>query len=111
MKGNDGMPNTPEISEAKRALLEKYLRGELPQAATAGGAITRRTQESSAPSQDFGISLVPVQTGGSQRPFFYLHVHWIGGAFYSFSLAKVLGSDQPWYVINPAQFDGLQIPP
>jgi thioesterase domain-containing protein len=113
MKGNDGMPNTPEISEAKRALLEKYLRGELPQAATAVGTITRRTQESPAPSSstDCGISLVPVQTGGSKRPFFYLHVHWIGGAFYSFSLAKVLGPDQPLYVINPAKFDGLQIPP
>lgn len=107
------MPNTPEISEAKRALLEKYLRGELPQAATAVGTITRCTQESPAPSSstDFGISLVPVQTDGHKQPFFYLHVHWIGGAFYSFSLAKVLGPDQPLYVINPAKFDGLQIPP
>src|SRR5437588_10768591 len=108
MKGNDGMPDTPEISEARRTLLEKYLRGGLPQATTAVGAITRRAQESSAPSSstDFGISLVPVQTGGSKRPFFYLHVHWIGGAFYSFALAHVLGSDQPLYVINPAKFDG-----
>lgn len=107
------MPNTPEISEARRALLEKYLRGELPQAATAVGTITRRIQESPTPSlsTDFGISLVPVQTDGSKRPFFYLHVHWIGGAFYSFSLAQVLGSDQPLYVINPAKFDGLQVPP
>ena len=107
------MQNTPEISEAKRALLEKYLRGELPQAATAVGTITRRAQEDPAPSSstDFGISLVPVQTGGTKRPFFYLHVHWIGGAFYGFGLAKVLGSDQPLYVINPAKFDGLEVPP
>jgi thioesterase domain-containing protein len=107
------MPNTPEISEAKRALLEKYLRGDPPPAATAVGSNTRRIQESPPPSlsTDFGISLVPVQTGGSKRPFFYLHVHWIGGAFYSFSLAQVLGSDQPLYVINPAKFDGMQVPP
>jgi len=107
------MPNTPEISEAKRALLEKYLRGDPPLAATAVGSNTRRIQESPPPSlsTDFGISLVPVQTGGSKRPFFYLHVHWIGGAFYSFSLAQVLGSDQPLYVINPAKFDGMQVPP
>src|SRR5258706_14042436 len=91
----------------KRALLEKYLRGELPQSAMAVSTITKRTQENHAPSSrtDFGISLVPIQTGGSRRPFFYLHVHWIGGAFYSFSLAQVLGSDQPLYVINPAKFD------
>jgi thioesterase domain-containing protein len=113
MKGNDGMPNTPEMSEAKRALLEKYLRGELPQSAMAVSTITKRTQENHAPSSrtDFGISLVPIQTGGSRRPFFYLHVHWIGGAFYSFSLAQVLGSDQPLYVINPAKFDDAQVPP
>jgi len=107
------MPNTPELSEARRALLEKYLRGELPRAATAVDTITRRTQESPAPpsSTDSRVSLIPVQTGGSRRPFFYLHVHWIGGAFYSFTLAHDLGSDQPLYIIDPYKFDGLQVPP
>ena len=39
------MPSTPEISEARRALLEKYLRGDLTQTARAAGAITRRARE------------------------------------------------------------------
>jgi thioesterase domain-containing protein len=105
------MPDTSELSEAKRALLEKYLRGEIPQAAT--GTVERSTQESSPPpsSTDSRISLVPVQTQGSKRPIFYLHVHWIGGAFYSFTLAHHLGPDQPLYIIDPYRFDGLQVPP
>jgi surfactin family lipopeptide synthetase A len=43
------MPNTPEFSEAKRALLEKYLRGDLPQLARVAGAITRCDSGSPAP--------------------------------------------------------------
>ena len=54
---------------------------------------------------------MPVQTQGSKRPIFYLHVHWIGGAFYSFTLAHHLGPDQPLYIIDPYRFDGLQVPP
>jgi thioesterase domain-containing protein len=57
------------------------------------------------------IDLVPVQPAGSQLPLFYLHVHWIGGAFYLFSLAHELGPDQPLYVINPYRFDGMPVPP
>lgn len=107
------MPDIPELSEAKRALLEKYLRGELPTTATTTNPITRRTQQSPLPpsSTDSRVSLIPVQTGGARRPFFYLHVHWIGGAFYSFTLAHHLGSDQPLYVIDPYKFDDLQVPP
>jgi len=43
------MTNTPEISDARRALLEKYLRGELSQTARAAGAITRRARGSPTP--------------------------------------------------------------
>ncbi len=43
------MPNTPEISEVRRALLEKYLRGYLPQPLRSAGAITRRTSGSPTP--------------------------------------------------------------
>src|SRR5438270_10688654 len=105
------MSQTPELSEAKRALLEKYLRGELTQTATAAGAITLRTQESSTPLTESRVSLVPIQTDGSKRPFFYLHVHWEGGAFYCFTLAFDLGQDQPFYVLEPYKFDGLRVPP
>ena len=36
------MPNTPQLTEARHALLKKYLRGDLPQAARAAGSIPRR---------------------------------------------------------------------
>ena len=107
------MPDIPELSQAKRALLEKYLRGEPPKRATTTSSITCSKQESSTATSptDSRLSLIPFQTSGRRLPFFYIHVHWIGGAFYSFALAHDLGSDQPLYVIDPYKFDGLQVPP
>lgn len=107
------MPDTPGLSEAKRALFEKYLSGEQLQWTTDTSSMTRSTQESSAtPSPtDSRVALIPVQTGGSRLPFFYMHVHWIGGAFYSFTLAHNLGPDQPLYIIDPFKFDSLPVPP
>ena len=43
------MPDTPELSEARRTLLQKYLRGELPQPVSAAGVISRRIMDSPAP--------------------------------------------------------------
>src|SRR5947209_6720759 len=40
--GNDAMSNTTELSETKRALLEKYLRGTSPQIVTGVDSIARR---------------------------------------------------------------------
>src|SRR5579859_8152361 len=107
------MPDAPELSEVKRALLEKYLRGEVPQVVTTASTIPQRSQESPAPSShtDSRTPVVAVQTAGSKRPFFYLHVHWQGGAFYSFTLAHHLGANQPFYVLEPYKYDGLQILP
>ncbi len=112
-KGNEGMSDATELSETKRALLEKYLQGELPQAGMIAHTLTRHTKESPVLSSltDSRISLVPIQTGGARRPFFYLHVHWQGGAFYCFPLAHDLGSDRPFYVVDPYKFDGLPVPP
>jgi thioesterase domain-containing protein len=113
MNGSVVMSDTSELSEARRALLEKYLRGDLAKHATITSTITHNSQERPVPSSstDARVSLIPVQTGGLKRPFFYMHVHWIGGAFYSFTLARDLGLDQPLYVIDPYKFDGLQVPP
>ncbi len=55
--------------------------------------------------------LLSVQTGGSQRPFFFLHGQWEGGAFYSLELARVLGPEQPFYLLEPYRFAGLAVPP
>jgi len=56
-------------------------------------------------------ALVVVQTGGSKRPFFFLHGQWRGGAFYSRELARRMGPEQPFYLLEPYKFDGLAVPP
>jgi thioesterase domain-containing protein len=107
LKGNDTMPETPGLSEAKRALLEKYLRGEMPQAAKkTAGAITKRADAKVGGPHE---SVVSIQTGGSKRPFFFLHGDWTGNAFFCFPLARDLGSDQPFYILEPYSFEGLPI--
>src|SRR5436309_6330927 len=113
MKGHDAMPGTPQPADARRALLDKYLRGELPQGALAAGGSTMRRQVRATLScvPDARVRLVPVQTNGARPPIFYLHVHIEGAAFYCFTLARDLGSDQPFYVLEPYSFDGLRIPP
>src|SRR5438132_12193046 len=70
--------------------------------------ISARPQSSSRAER---TSLVAVQPSGSRRPFFYLHVHWQGGAFYCFTLARGLGVDRPFYVLDPYRFDDLPEPP
>lgn len=55
--------------------------------------------------------LVAVQVGKSKRPFFFLHGDWIGGGFYCINLARHLGADQPFYVLEPYKFEDLPVPP
>ncbi len=57
------------------------------------------------------MPMVPVQTGGAKRSFFFLHGDLIGGAWYCFPLAHRLGPEQPFYAIQPYKFDGLRVPP
>ncbi len=53
-------------------------------------------------------SVVAVQASGSLRPFFFLHGDWTGGAFYCFTLARSLGSEQPFYVLETYKTAGLR---
>jgi hypothetical protein len=108
MKGFVVMPDTPELSEAKHALLEKYLRREIPRAATVANVITKLTKTEVTDPRE---SVVPIQRGGSKRPFFFLHGDWVNGAYWCFSLARDLGADQPFYALEPYTFDGLRVPP
>jgi len=95
------------LSEAKRALLEKYLRGDLPQTRERAVITSRRREAEESPLHE---RVVPVQTGGSKRPFFFLHGQWDGG-FFCFPLARDLGPDQPFYALDPYTYAGLQCPP
>jgi len=102
------MPDTPGLSEAKRILLEKYLRGDLPQAAKAANAIPQGAKAEIASLRERAVA---IQTGGSKQPFFYLNGEWRDKAFYCYPLARALGADQPFYVLEPYTFEGLRVPP
>ncbi len=102
------MPDTTELSEARRALLEKYLRGDLPQEAKAASTVAQETRAKKIGRHE-GAEAIQIE--GSKPPFFYLHGEWRGGAFYCHPLARALGTDQPFYALGPYTFDGLRVPP
>lgn len=56
-------------------------------------------------------SLLTIRAGGSKIPFFYLHGDWTDGGFYSFELARTLGPDQPFYLLEPNELIGIAVPP
>ncbi|HEY1350085.1 MAG TPA: alpha/beta fold hydrolase [Ktedonobacteraceae bacterium] len=90
------MPDTPELSETKRVLLEKYLQGELsPQAESLLLSSSKGTQAGG------NASVLALHRQGSNRPFFFLHGQWDGQSFYCYPLAERLGADQPFYAIDP----------
>jgi len=60
---------------------------------------------------DSPAPVVTIQTGVSKQPFFFLHGDREGGSFYCFTLARDLGSDQPFYVLEPYRFDGSHVLP
>lgn len=55
--------------------------------------------------------VVTVQANPTRRPFFYLHGNWDGPSFYCFTLARNLGFEQPFYVLEPYKFAGLPVAP
>lgn len=53
---------------------------------------------------------VVVQAGKpGKRPFFFLHGDWYGGGFYCLKLAESLDDDQPFYALEPYEFDRSQV--
>ena len=55
-------------------------------------------------------AIVPVQSGGSCPPLFFLHGDLWGG-LYCRKLARLLGQDQPFYGVMPNGFDGRPLLP
>jgi thioesterase domain-containing protein len=116
------MVDTGKLSEARRALLEKYLRGESPHLTADTGntdntSNTANTSNAVDKVQSAKVekavtdeSVVAIQTGGSRRPFFFLHGDWVSGAYWCFPLAHGLGPDQPFYALEPYRFDSLPPP-
>ncbi len=61
-------------------------------------------------SESAATSLIQVQAGATKKPFFYLHGDFNGGGLYCLSLARHLGSDQPFYALQPHGLDDQSIP-
>lgn len=55
--------------------------------------------------------LLPVRTGGSKRPLFFLHGDYNGGGFYCVNLAHYLDPERPFYALHPHGLDGRAVPP
>jgi thioesterase domain-containing protein/acyl carrier protein len=60
---------------------------------------------------DLLAPVVPVQAGAGGPPFFFLHGDYLSGGFFTRSLARHLGEDQPVYALPPCGLDGGPVPP
>jgi thioesterase domain-containing protein len=52
-----------------------------------------------------------VRTGGTKRPFFFLHGDWQGKAYYCLELAEALGEEQPFYLLETYKYNDLEVLP
>lgn len=102
------MSDTRELSDTKRALLEKYLRGEIQEPLKAVSTVSSASSIGVAQKPE---GMTAINQGGTKRPFFFLHGHWAGNAFFCFPLAQGLGNDQPFYALDPYPLDHLRILP
>jgi hypothetical protein len=102
------MSDAQSLTDARRALAEKYLRGDVPIAPAAVDTPRQQSQPAEADSRE---RVVAVQTAGSERPFFFLHGQWESGGFFCYPIARALGPDRPFYALDPYRFDGLSVPP
>ena len=72
---------------------------------------TNLTEGESTNTTTTRIPVIALQTGSRQRPFFFLHGDWTGGAFYCFILAQAAGPKQPFYVLGTYKFAAQQTLP
>jgi hypothetical protein len=110
MKGRDVMPGPSELSEARRALLQKYLGRDLSQNAKNESVMPPRSTKTEVVGER--ERTIAIQTGSATKlPFFFLHGQWQDSAFFCYPLARSLGVEQPFYIPEPYKFDGMRLPP
>jgi len=63
--------------------------------------IRRLAAETRHPEAGSRSAIVPVQTGGSLTPFFFLHGDFVEGGLYCVKIARHLGPDRPFYAVDP----------
>lgn len=103
------MPSALELSEARRALIETCLQGNrLPITQQVPGSTTQPAITGTSGLEE---GVVPIQTNGTALPFFFLHGDWTENAYFCFPLARDLGAEQPFYNLEPYNFNGLRTLP
>jgi amino acid adenylation domain-containing protein len=92
--------------------IEQVLGKKLPLATLFQGATIEHLSEAllKQESESLRAPLVAVQPEGTKLPFFYLHGDFQGGGLYCLSLARLLGSEQPFYAIQPHGLEGRPLP-
>jgi Thioesterase domain len=58
-------------------------------------------------SARFNQPMIQVQPGRGKNPLFFVHGDYGGGGIYSVALARELGEEQPFYVLNPLETNGM----
>jgi len=91
--------------------VEQVCGKKLPLATLFAGATVEHLAQALARNEgeDAPLPLVEIQAVGDRQPFFFLHGDVYGG-FYSSAIARYLGPDQPFYVLQPHGLDGGMVP-
>ena len=56
------------------------------------------------------LPMIELQARGARLPFYFLHGDVIGGGFYVRDLSRLLGEDQPFYVLPPVEIPDGALP-
>lgn len=94
-----------QLSDAKRALLSRYLQGD--DTTQGAQAFRRRGLTNTVSSRS---PMLALQTGGSKRPFFFLHGDYRDHPVWCLNMVRDLGPDQPVYALEPDTLSGSVAP-
>ena len=105
--GGDSLLAVCMMVEVERALGRKIP----PSVMLSGSTIEHVAGAIQVEATDLLAPVVAIQAGGSEPPFFFLHGDYLSGGFFTRSLARHLGEDQPIYALPPCGLDGGPVPP
>jgi amino acid adenylation domain-containing protein len=90
--------------------VERLFGKKVPLATLFEGATIEHLADALVNQDDGNSPLVAIQPCGTKRPFYYLHGDFNGGGLYCSSLARHLGTDQPFYVLQPHGLNDEAVP-
>jgi len=92
--------------------IERTVGRRLPLSTLFAGATIQRLAEVllAQEADTLGSPVTAIHAEGTRVPFFFLHGDYNGGGFYCLNLARVLGAEQPFYVLHPHGLDGRPVP-